>query len=428
MSWLSIAPTSQFSLANIPFGIITARGSVVPRPAIAVGDYALDLSAFANGNGFSELQQIQHHLGAFHQRTLNLFASLGRPIHRLVREYLQVILKEDTPYPGLLKDNSKLREEALVPLTEIQNHLPMHIGDYTDFYAGLNHAYNVGVLFRGADNALQPNYKHIPVGYHGRASTVVVSGKPITRPNGQILTNPVATPKVPVLSPCKKLDIELELGAFVCGANKMGENIPIAEAKDHIFGLVLMNDWSARDIQAWEYVPLGPFLSKSFGTTISPWIVLMDALEPFLVEGLEPGNRESILPYLREKEAANVYDINLEVDIIPKGSSPTTICKTSGKNLLFSFPQMLAHHSLGGCAMNTGDLLGSGTISGTEPGSQGSMLEQTENGKKSLTIGEVTRTFLEDGDEVVIRGASGREGALVGFGECRGVIKASPKI
>lgn len=428
MSWLSIAPTSQFSLANIPFGIITARGSVVPRPAIAVGDYALDLSAFANGNGFSELHQIQHHLGAFHQRTLNLFASLGRPIHRLVREYLQVILKEDTPYPGLLKDNSKLREEALVPLTEIQNHLPMHIGDYTDFYAGLNHAFNVGVLFRGADNALQPNYKHIPIGYHGRASTVVVSGKPITRPNGQILTNPVATPKVPFLSPCKKLDIELELGAFVCGANKMGENIPIAEAKDHIFGLVLMNDWSARDIQAWEYVPLGPFLSKSFGTTISPWVVLMDALEPFLVEGLEPGNRESILPYLREKEAANVYDINLEVDIVPKGSSPTTICKTSGKNLLFSFPQMLAHHSLGGCAMNTGDLLGSGTISGTEPGSQGSMLEQTENGKKSLTIGEVTRTFLEDGDEVVIRGACGREGALVGFGECRGVIKASPNI
>jgi len=303
----------------------------------------------------------------------------------------------------------------------------MHIGDYTDFYAGRNHAYNVGVLFRGPQNALQPNYTHLPVGYHGRASSVVVSGTPIRRPWGQILENPVAETKVPIFTPCRRLDIELELGAFVCRANKMGEPIPIAEAEDSLFGVVLMNDWSARDIQAWEYVPLGPFNAKNFGTSISPWVVLADALEPFLGNGLK--NETELLPYLQEKRKENVYNIHLEVDLTTKSGTSTTITRTNAQNLLFSFPQMLAHHTITGCPLQVGDLLGSGTISGTEPGSQGSMLEQCSNGKSTLKLnGNEERKFLEDGDTVTIRGWAGGEGALVGFGECVGEIQPPIKV
>lgn len=301
-SWLQIPKNSPFSLANIPFGIISAKASS-HVPAIAIGDYALNLSTFASSGGFSQLPAVQSHLGVFSQPTLNAFAALGRPVHRQVREYLQAVFRADTPFPQVLKDNASLQKEALLPLSQVTNHLPMQIGDYTDFYAGLNHAYNVGVLFRGPDNALQPNYKHLPVGYHGRASSVITSGTPINRPNGQILTNPTADPKVPTFSPCKKLDIELELAAFVCKPNDLGKPVPIDQAEDHVFGLVLMNDWSARDIQAWEYVPLGPFNAKNFATTITPWVVLVDALEPFRTAGLEPGNRDSILPYLRDRKS-----------------------------------------------------------------------------------------------------------------------------
>lgn len=257
MSWVSIPHDSPFSIANIPFGVITTSQSQTPHIAVAIGNYALDLKLFAEGDGFSLLKEIGPHLHVFQEQTLNSFASLGQAAHRSVRKYLQAVLSEACPYPGALRDNEKLRAEALLPLSECQTHLPMKIGDYTDFYAGLNHAFNVGVLFRGKDNALQPNYQHLPVGYHGRASTVVVSGTPIHRPSGQILADPMAAEKVPVFSPCRKLDIELELGAFVCGSNRMGERIPIQDAKSHVFGVVLMNDWSARDIQAWEYVPLG---------------------------------------------------------------------------------------------------------------------------------------------------------------------------
>ena len=257
MSWLPIPQDSPFSIANIPFGVISTPRSLTPHLAIAIGDHALDLKIFTEGGGFSLLKEIGSHLSVFREETLNSFASLGQAVHRSVRRYLQAVLSEACPYPGALRDAEKLRAEALIPLRECKTHLPMKVGDYTDFYAGLNHAFNVGVLFRGKDNALQPNYKHLPVGYHGRASTVVVSGTPIRRPTGQILAAPTATEKLPVLSPCKKLDIELELGAFVCGSNEMGERIPIQDAKSHIFGVVLMNDWSARDIQAWEYVPLG---------------------------------------------------------------------------------------------------------------------------------------------------------------------------
>jgi fumarylacetoacetase len=421
-SWLDIPKDSPFSLANIPFGIISTAATPSPVPAIAIGDYALNLSDFASHDGFSQLPSIHNHLDVFHQSTLNAFAALGRPTHREVREYIQQIFRADTAYPSLLKDNATLQKTALISLKDVTNHLPLKIGDYTDFYAGLNHAFNVGCLFRGPDNALQPNYKHLPVGYHGRASSVVVSGTPIHRPNGQILTNPAAKPQVPILSPCKRLDIELELGAFVAKPNKLGEPVSIDNAADHLFGVVLMNDWSARDVQAWEYVPLGPFNAKNFGTSISPWVVLMDALEPFLAKGLDGGKREQLLPYLQEKREGNVYDIRLEVKL-KAGTSSTVISRTSATNLLFSFPQMLTHHTITGCNMSTGDLLGSGTISGTESGSEGSLLEQTAGGKTKVTLHDgIERTFLEDGDEVTLRGLCGEEGNYVGFGECVGKI------
>lgn len=314
-SWLPIPKSSHFSLANIPFGIISTAENEVPRAAVAIGDHALDLAALSLKGSFSSVPSIQKNLTVFAHPTLNAFAALGRPVHREVRRYIQDLLRIDTPFPERLKNNKQLQEECLIPLKEVKMHLPMQIGDYTDFFVGKNHAYNCGVMFRGPDNALQPNYVHLPVGYHGRASSIVVSGTPIHRPKGQILANPNAKPKVPMFSPSKKLDFELELGAFVCRENKMGEPIPISEARDSIFGLVLMNDWSARDIQMWESVPLGPFNAKNFGTSISPWVVLMDALEPFRTLSIQ--NDTELLPYLRE-ENSNVFDIRLEVDLARK--------------------------------------------------------------------------------------------------------------
>lgn len=312
-SWLTIPAASPFSLANVPFGIISTTADQIHRPAVAIGDYCLDLKEFAVGGGFKD---VQVDASVFSSSTLNAFAALGRPVHRTVRGYLQDVFSEQTKYPQILKDNESLRKSSLLKREDVQMHLPMQIGDYTDFYAGKNHAFNVGCLFRGPDNALQPNYTHLPVGYHGRASSVVVSGTPITRPNGQILENPAADPKVPIFSPCRRLDIELELGAFLCKDNEMGSPVPISQAAEHIFGIVLMNDWSARDIQAWEYVPLGPFNSKNFGTTISPWVVLTDALEPFRTKGIQ--NDSQLLSYLQEKEEKNVYDIKLTVDLARK--------------------------------------------------------------------------------------------------------------
>ncbi|KAK1809021.1 hypothetical protein LTR12_016613 [Friedmanniomyces endolithicus] len=419
-SWLEIDPKSHFSLYNLPFGIISTALIPEPHPAVAIGDRVLDLQSFTAGNGFAALSTIQPHQAVFSRPTLNDFAALGRPFHRVVREYLQTILLEGGPFPDVLKDNKVLRDNALIAQKDCRMHLPMHIIDYTDFYAGLHHAYNVGVLFRGPQNALQPNYKHLPVGYHGRASSVVVSGTPIRRPNGQILTDPAV--KEPILTPCRKLDMELELGCFVCKPSAMGEPVSITDAPEHLFGVVLMNDWSARDIQAWEYVPLGPFNSKNFGTTISPWIVLMDALEPFASAGLQ--NDVKCLPYLDEGNREAHYAIDLSVELIADSGSKSTICKTSATNLLFSFPQMLAHHTVGGCPFNVGDLMGSGTISGEAKSAKGCLLEQSENGKVSIRLDDgQERIFLQDGDEITITGVcGGDEGALVGFGECSGKI------
>lgn len=427
-TWVSIDPKCHFSIHNIPFGIISTPQEPEPHAAVAIGGYALDLHVFAQHNGFSALSVIQPHQKVFSERTLNSFAALGRPIHRVVREYLQSVLLDDGPFPDVLMNNKDLKRLALVPLKVCKMHLPMSIGDYTDFYAGLNHAYNVGVLFRGPENALQPNYKHLPVGYHGRASSVVVSGTPIRRPNGQILMDPKAEKKQPVFSPCKKLDLELELACFVCKPSKLGEPVHIRDAPNHLFGVVLMNDWSARDIQAWEYVPLGPFNSKNFGTTISPWVVLMDALEPFATTGMK--NDTELLPYLEEGDRQSQYNIDLSASLTAPSGKSTVIGRTSSKNLLFSFPQMLAHHTIGGCPFNVGDLMGSGTISGTSSNETGALLEQTQGGKNPISLeGGETRTFLEDGDTVILTGVCGSEdGALVGFGDCAGRIEPAVKI
>ncbi|KAK8930159.1 hypothetical protein MANI_010679 [Metarhizium anisopliae] len=421
MSWLTISPDSHFSIANIPFGIISTSSDATKRPAVAIGDYALDLKAFASGGGFSASSEIQKHQDVFAAESLNNFAALGRSFHRSAREYLQSIFSADTKHPQILKDNEQLKKTALLKRADVQNHLPLNIGDYTDFYAGKNHAYNVGVLFRGPDNALQPNYTHLPVAYHGRASSVVVSGTPLHRPWGQILKDPKAEPKIPTLSPCQRLDLELEMGMFICRENKLGSPIPVDEAENYIFGYVLMNDWSARDIQAWEYIPLGPFTAKNMGTAISAWVVLADALNNSRTAGIP--NDNTLLPYLQEKKKDNCLNIHLEVDVTTAKGNKTTISRSNSKNLLWSWPQMIAHHTITGCNLRPGDLLGSGTITGDKPGSEGSILEQTQGGKVAVKLqGGEERKFFEDGDTVTIRGWAGEQGALIGFGEVSGTI------
>ncbi|KAI0129840.1 hypothetical protein BJ170DRAFT_578648 [Xylariales sp. AK1849] len=423
-TWVpDVSPQSPFSLANIPFGIIRTQADSTLRPAVAIGSYVLDLKALSSDSKkLSELAKgLEGHEDVFSQSTLNAFAALGRPVHREVRKAIQELLALDTKFPDVLKENEQLRKKALIPQSKVKMHLPMSIGDYTDFYAGYHHAYAVGVMFRGPSNALQPNYNHLPVGYHGRASSIVISGTPIRRPWGQILLDPAAEPKQPTTAPSRRLDIELELGCFIAKPNTLGESVSIVNAEDHIFGYVLLNDWSARDIQAWEYVPLGPFNGKNFASTISPWVVLADALEPFRTKGLE--NKTPLQNYLKESRAETAFDIELQINLTTPEGDTTTIGTTSSKHLMWSFPQMIAHHTLGGCPMNTGDLLGSGTISGTEPSERGSLLEMSEGGKRDIHLyGMDVRKFLKDGDAVTLRGLCGKPGEKVGFGDCTGWI------
>lgn len=308
-SWVPADAKGDFTIHNLPFGIFST-GSEAPRAGVRIGDSIVDLQALASDPAASDLKFIQGSAANFAQPTLNAFAESGRATHKGVRAELQAILGgQDT----LLKNNEGLKQKVLVPVSQAKMHLPMQIGDYTDFYAGYHHAYKVGVLFRGPDNALQPNYTHIPVGYHGRSSSIVVSGTPIQRPRGQILPNPTAATKEPITSACKRLDYELELGCFISRSTKMGDAVGVNEADEYIFGYVLLNDWSARDIQAWEYIPLGPFNGKNFGSSISPWVVTGDALEPFRAEALE--NKTAIQPYLQESQKKNVYDIKLQITI-----------------------------------------------------------------------------------------------------------------
>ncbi|KAB5566311.1 hypothetical protein GE09DRAFT_732275 [Coniochaeta sp. 2T2.1] len=426
-SWVegSMHPDCDFTVENIPFGIISTCSLPIPHAAVAIGNFACDLEAFSNWPGFYErlFPTLRDDRDVFSKPTLNTFAALGRQVHREVRSKLQDIFT--TGHADSLERDADFRAKVLVPLEKVVTYLPMHIGDYTDFYAGIVHAKTVGTMFRGPENALQPNYKHIPVGYHGRASSIVTSGTPIRRPWGQVISDPKAVPKQPRTMPSQKLDYEVELGCFISKTNEMGKPLSIEDAEDHIFGYVLLNDWSARDIQSWEYVPLGPFNGKNFATTISPWVVLHEALEPFMTKG-EPNDVE-LQPYLREKRERNVFDIALQIDTdfqTPDGQqSKSELTRTNAKHLLWSFPQMIAHHTLGGCPLRTGDLLGSGTISSSDGDlGGGSLLELT--GIVSAASGKKPRGFLQDGETVVFRGyASSEDNGRVGFGVCTGRVE-----
>ncbi|KAH8705741.1 hypothetical protein BGW36DRAFT_413569 [Talaromyces proteolyticus] len=425
-SWVDIPRESHFSLANIPFGIITTSYSVEKHAAVAIGDHVLDLHEFASRSGFVELQDFTSaQIATFSQPTLNDFAALGQEVHSKVRKYLRDVFLKESPFPDILRDNIEAQRASLFQRDQITMHLPMKIGGYTDFFAGKNHAYNCGCIFRDPAKALQPNYLHLPVAYNSRASSVVVSGTDIRRPLGQTLDTASASESI--FGPCRRLDMELELGAFLCKGNKLGEPINVDEAEQYIFGFILLNDWSARDIQAWEAVPLGPFNAKTFATTISPWVVLKDALEPFHAPGIL--NETKLHKYLQESRKDNVYEINLEVELRSIDGDTATLSRTNAHNLVYSFAQMIAHHTIGGCPLEVGDLIGSGTISGTEPGTLGSLLEASNGGKRAHHLSPtINRTFLEDGDRVTIRGWCGSEKLeLVGFGECSGTILSASK-
>jgi fumarylacetoacetase len=319
-SWVPADERGDFSIHNLPLGVFSITSSDGaghgPRVGVRIGDLVLDMKAFTEHLAAGTLPDTEACAECFGHPTLNAFAAKGRGVHRAVRRDLQRVLVEGTELPDVLEKNNALREKVLLPLSAVTMHLPMHIGDYTDFYVGYHHAYKVGELFRGPENALQPNYTHLPVGYHGRASSIVVSGTPIRRPWGQFLENPTATPKQPITAPSRRLDYELELGCFICKPNEMGSPIDVNSADEHIFGYVLLNDWSARDIQAWEYVPLGPFNGKNFGSTISAWVVMADALEPFRTEPL--ANKTTVQDYMKENEKRSVFDIKCEVSLTGK--------------------------------------------------------------------------------------------------------------
>lgn len=412
MSFIPISPECHFPIENLPYGVFSTESNQKHRIGVAIGDQILDLSVVKHLFSGPVLQSQQH---IFEETTLNGFMGLGRAAWREARDTLQKILAAED---NTLRDNTGLRSRAFVNQNQATMHLPARIGDYTDFYSSKNHAYNVGVMFRGPENALMPNWKHLPVGYHGRASSVVVSGTPIRRPNGQ--TRPDES-QPPVFGKCKLLDIELEMAFFTGPATTLGEPIPIDKAEDYIFGMVLMNDWSARDIQKWEYVPLGPFLGKNMGTTISPWVVTMDALKPFAVPNQAQDPKP--LPYLCHEDPF-CFDINLEVDINCDGlSKPSTICRSNFKYMYWTMKQQLTHHTVTGCNINPGDLMASGTISGESEDSFGSMLELCWKGTKQIDLGNgITRKFLQDGDEVIMTGYCEKEGYKIGFGKCTGKI------
>uniref|UniRef100_A0A9J7YRZ0 Fumarylacetoacetase n=1 Tax=Cyprinus carpio carpio TaxID=630221 RepID=A0A9J7YRZ0_CYPCA len=431
MSFVKVEEKSDFSYHNLPYGVFSTPDNPRHRIGIAIGDQILDLSVIKhlfNGPALGPHQDV------FEQPTLNAFMALGYDAWREARKCLQMLLAANE---STLRDDVNLRSRAFVQQSSAVMHLPAEIGDYTDFYSSRDHATNVGIMFRGKENALMPNWLRLPVGYHGRASSVVVSGAPIRRPRGQMRPDAgkqkmeekpqtrqhkkSLCSQPPIFGPSKQLDIELEMAFFVGKGNKLGEPIPVEKAHEHIFGMVLMNDWSARDIQAWEYVPLGPFLGKNFGTTISPWVVPMDALMPFVEPN--PVQDPVPLPYLRHDDP---YTFNINLFVAVKGEGmreAATICKSNFKYMYWSMKQQLAHHTVNGCNVRPGDLLASGTISGPDPESFGSLLELSWRGSKTIDLGSgETRTFLKDGDEVTLTGYCEGRGYRVGFGLCEGKI------
>ena len=414
-SWIESAndAESDFPLLNLPYGVFSRAGEA-PRCGVAIGDAVADLAALERAGTLPT--------NVFAATALNPFMAQGQAIWAETRARLTALLAADGD--PALRDDAALRAAVLVKQDDAIMHLPFTVAGYTDFYAGRHHAENVGTMFRGPENALPPNWLSIPIGYNGRASTVVVSGTPIRRPLGQIKP-PEA--ELPIFSPTRRLDIELELGAVLGQGTEMGTPLTVAEADELIFGYVLLNDWSARDIQAWEYQPLGPFQAKAFATSISPWVVTRAALALFRVAA--PERSRQLLPYLREPGPMR-YDIELEVRMRAAGQTrETVIARTNATELYYSAAQQLAHHAIGGCRMQPGDLLGSGTISGPGKGNRGSLLEMTWGGKEPLALeGGVARSFIEDGDTLTLAGWAQGDGYRIGFGTCAGTILPAPAL
>ncbi len=404
-TWLEVPDASDFPIQNIPFGIFR-HPEKGPCAASRIGDTLIDLNGLAN-KGLLDDCNLPN--GIFANAYLNDFIGLGRPVWRQVRDAVSNLFRDDN---AVMRDNKVLQSEVLFDASLVELLMPVSVGDYTDFYSSIEHATNVGIMFRDPVNALLPNWRHIPVGYHGRSSSIVVSGTNILRPNGQ--TKPDDSP-LPVFGPSKQIDFELEM-AFITGKpNKLGTPIALGEAETHIFGLLLFNDLSARDIQKWEYVPLGPFLSKNFGSVVSPWIVTLDALEPFRVKG--PEQVPQVLPYLH-LEGAHNFDIKLQVHIKPKSSESKLVCTSNFKYMYWSMAQQLAHQTINGCNVNVGDLYGSGTISGPTPDSFGSMLELAWKGTKPITMPDGSqRSFIHDHDTIVMKAWAENQDVRIGFGE-----------
>ncbi len=422
-SWVTSANDHpDFPLQNLPFGVFS-RGSGSRRGGVAIGDFIFDLQVAYETGQFNGEARVAAEAARHGQ--LNALFALGASSRQALRNELLRLLDEQSPERASLE---LLGDALLVPMSECRMHLPAQVGDYTDFYVGIHHATNVGKLFR-PDNPLLPNYKYVPIAYHGRASTLCVSGTPVKRPNGQTLA-PGA--EAPIFGPSKRLDYELEVGVWMGQGNETGESIGIAEAGEHIAGFCLLNDWSARDLQAWEYQPLGPFLSKSFATTLSPWVVTAEALAPFRsAQPQRPEGDPKPLDYLSDEQDQNhgALDIELEVllltaQMIEQGIAPHRLALSNTLNMYWTVAQMVTHHSVNGCKLQPGDLFGTGTLSGPLAGQFGSLLEMTEGGKHPVELpnGE-TRTFLQAGDEVILKARCRREGEVsIGFGECRGVI------
>ncbi|WP_353103670.1 fumarylacetoacetase [Myroides odoratus] len=412
-SWLEVQAKSDFPIQNIPFGVFITKDDIVTI-GTRIGDYAIDLSALQM---LGYLKGIELTDDVFLQDNLNDFISSGKKTWRAVRNRIADIFDKADP---TLQNNAKHKEAVIFKIEEVEMQLPVYIGDYTDFYSSREHATNVGKMFRDPANALLPNWLHIPVGYHGRSSTVIPSGIHVKRPMGQTLPKGESQP---IFGPSTRIDFELETAFITTDANLFGESIPVDEAEEHIFGMVLLNDWSARDIQTWEYVPLGPFLAKNFATSISPWVITLDALEPFRTAS--PKQDPTPLPYLQQT-GDKTFDINLEVYLQPENGQDNLICESNFKYLYWTMSQQLAHHTVNGCKINAGDLMGSGTISGTAPNSFGSLLELTWAGANPLTLADgSTRTFIEDYDTITMKGYCQNDDIRIGFGEVSSMLLPS---
>ncbi len=404
-TWIETPPNTDFPIQNIPFGVFLTRDDIITI-GTRIGDTAIDLGALHQLGYFDGIPLTDD---IFLQDSLNDFISDGKKTWRLVRNRIADIFDAEN---DSLKNNKKHCQEVLFSLDEIEMQLPVRVGDYTDFYSSIEHATNVGKMFRDPENALLPNWLHMPIGYHGRSSSIIPSGIPVHRPQGQKLTNGA---KDPIFGPSRLVDFELEMAFITTDANQLGEPIPIEEAEDYIFGLILFNDWSARDLQKWEYVPLGPFLGKNFASSVSPWIVTLDALEPYRVDSPKPLKKQ--FPYLQYKGKKS-FDINLEVSIRPEKGEETVVSKTNFKYMYWNMAQQLTHHTINGCPVNSGDMMGSGTISGPTPDSYGSMLELSWRGEKPVPLKSGgSRKFIEDNDTVVMRGYCEKNGVRIGFGE-----------